>query len=185
MHMDEPTLAALEAAPGNILLGPRCGSFTKTMQIPDRRKSAPLSALTGLTATHAESFPPFYDLKGTFGDRPFRSGGWLDHVETHLTPIIKAASGEGLAFQNQTVTTLTSIPDLVSLDMLVAALAWSAGLSTEAMACGQRQRTGKTMKLTVNYGPDHYKVEDPEKRDEPKSLAAGDACWYKILTSIK
>jgi beta-galactosidase len=142
-----------------ILFGPRTGSKTSSLTIPDNLPPGPLQPLLPLQVTHCESFPAFHFLDGEFDGVKVQARGWLDHVETALPP--RASSGEGgLFYAAGRVHYLTTLPNGEFLSAVIVSLARRAGVDLTPLPQDLRMRRVGDLVFVFNYGPQAIPVPD-------------------------
>ena len=139
-----PLRAALEAAEGVVVTGPRTGLKTADLATPD-----PLGPdLTGLAATCAmvETFPE---------PRPLRGGGavrlWLEHLETAVEVTEETEEGVPVLLRAGRRAHLAAWPDRDAARRILGVLARDAGLETLDLPDGVRLRDTGTERFAFNY----------------------------------
>lgn len=90
-----PALAALQAAPGTVVLAPRTGSKTEHFHIPPSLPPGPLQALCGVTVTRVESVAPDQPEPLAWRGRRYQARAWLEHLETSCAVEARWGEGEG------------------------------------------------------------------------------------------
>ena len=151
-HIDHNALDAFKNAGAPILFGPRCGSKTATMQIPEGLAPGLLQSLLPVKVSHSESFPDSYKLTGTFNGEDIVAKRWLDHFETDLTPAAHTNDGAGLLYQSDRFWLFSCCPDSDFLSLTLQAALKKSAYVEEAGQDGVRVRTSGTLCYAFNYG---------------------------------
>ncbi len=141
--------AAIGAAEGVVLAGPRTNAKTTEFAVP-----VPLPPdLPGLSATvtQVESLPPNVDV-------PLSGGGglghWFEHLETTTGHLLTTEEGTPALVGEDRRWYLAGWPDSKAFDRIVALAAKAAGLETERLADGVRIRDCGSVRFVFNYGAD-------------------------------
>lgn len=179
------TLAAKIGSSGALVLfGPRSGSKTASLTIPDELAPGALQKLLALKVCHSESFPADHRENGAFAGAPAAGRIWLDHVETELAPLAATGSGAGLLYRQGDVLLLTTVPDHAFIAALFHALLSERRISIAPTPPDLRIRRTADAVFAFNYGPDTMALPETlapsasEFMIGGRSLAPGDvACW--------
>ncbi len=146
LTLTDPLRAAIAAAPGLVLTGPRTDLKTRELGIPQ-----PLGpALSGLRATSVmeETFPPD-------APRPLSGGGratlWLEHLETGAEVVEATADGTPVLIRDGDRAHLATWPDRLAARRILRDLARDAGLETCDLPEGLRIRDTGTERFVFNY----------------------------------
>lgn len=75
-------VAHLERSPAKVLFGPRCGSKTPDMHIPEGLPPGPLRKFLDMKVTRVESLPSADGEPVLFGNRQMAAGSWRETIET-------------------------------------------------------------------------------------------------------
>lgn len=89
---DAGFVARLKASGAKVLFGPRSGSKTNDMHIPEGLPPGPLRALLAMKVTRVESLPSAKGEPVLFGNRSFDSGTWRESIETS-EPVLATFAG--------------------------------------------------------------------------------------------
>jgi len=165
--IDDRFIARIAASKALALFGPRSGSKTPSLAIPEGLAPGPLKALLPLTVTQVESFPSDHREFGCFGDVEISGSAWLEHVETNLSALAERADGTGFLYRNERAFYLTTVPDKFFFATLVMSILNEAGLKVTAIDPDIRLRRHGELIFAFNYGP------------EPRDVSglAGDAAF--------
>ncbi|MEL6663488.1 MAG: beta-galactosidase trimerization domain-containing protein, partial [Pseudomonadota bacterium] len=166
------------------LLGPRCGSKTPHLTIPDALPPGPLQELLKLRVTHAESFPPAHAESGTFEGRPVSGRMWLDHVESELAPLAETAEGHGLYYASGRLNVFATVPDEAFLEAALRVLCEASDISVVDLPRGLRLRRMGDTQFAFNYGAAAVDLPAACRPESgvyliggPRLEAAGVAAW--------
>ncbi len=157
--VSEAAMAALAAADCEIILGPRSGSKTASVQVPQTLAPGALQSLIDLKVTHSESFPPTHRESVDFANQQVTCGVWLDHVETKLTPEAATRDGAGVLFRSGSVSLLTSVPDQDFLMAVFEAASARAALEVTKLPRDVRTRRRGSVRHAFNYGPEPVAID--------------------------
>lgn len=181
--VDDTVLQNLQNTNALVLFGPRSGSKTASLTIPDNLAPGPLQSLLPLKVIRSESFPDFYKVKGVYNDAPIEGRAWLDHVETDLKPLATSEEG-GLLYRHDNIFYLTTVPEQLFLAGLLMTLAQEAGIATVFLPPDLRRRRRGDTEFVFNYGPEENIIpENVAEKDvdfvlgERRLPAAGVAAW--------
>ena len=159
-YVSNDALAALKKATGQILLGPRSGSKTESLQIPPNLAPGSLQELIPVKIIRSESFPEFYTEQISIDKAQVTAGVWFDHVETELAPIATTQNGDGALYRQNNFWLLTTVPRLDFLAALMSSIAVEAGVNLTPLPPDLRMRRKGDQVFVFNYGP--APVEAPE-----------------------
>ena len=171
----------LKAFAGPVLLGPRTGSKTEHLFIPDALPPGAAQAIIPLKVVRVESLRPGLEAAG---DR-FVVRHWVEQVETALEPEIALDDGKGIVFRHGGVRYVAGWPDEALLERVLSRMALEAGVVTTPLPQGLRLRRSGGLRFAFNYGPDGVSlgnvVSGAERFDYviggPSLGAAGVAVW--------
>ncbi|CTQ48199.1 beta-galactosidase [Jannaschia donghaensis] len=146
LSLTDPLRAAIEAADGLVLTGPRTDLKTSELSIP-----TPMGPnLPGLAATSVmeETFPPE-------APRGLPAGGgidlWLEHIETTAEVVERTTDGAPVLLRHGKRAHLAGWPDKMAARRIIGALARDAGLTTVDLPEGLRIRDTGTERFVFNY----------------------------------
>ena len=146
----------LHCAPARVLFGPRSGSKTADMHIPDALPSGPLAALLDMKVTRVESLPDYASDPVLFGNRTYPARAWRETVVT-TEPVLARFGGDyrggsPALFGNDKARYLATLPgaDLVQA-VLADSLAW-AGVATLPDLGDVRLARRGGLTFAFNYG---------------------------------
>ena len=169
-----------------VIFGPRSGSKTETMHIPENLAPGPLQHLIPLRVTHSESFPNFHSEQGTFARQSISADTWLDHVETNLSPLVKNAVGAGLLYRCNRFWLFTTVPNETFLRLTLQSALDETGASMEALPEGMRMRACGDLQYAFNYSSKTAQIPRASMPDASAMAIgneqlnpAGVACWRR------
>jgi beta-galactosidase len=154
------------------LFGPRTGSKTVSLTIPENLAPGPLQTLLPIKVALSESLPPGKTLIGEFNGRSVSAGRWLDRIETRLIPLAGGAEG-GFLFRQANALYLTTLPDPEFLGAIIATLAAETGLETTLLPPDLRRRRLQSLEFFFNYGPDEIPLPLMGNGEPGKFLIGG------------
>ena len=157
MTLSAPLRAALQTAPGRVLLGPRTNSKTVDFAIP-----VPLPpALPGMEAvvTRVESLPPDASV-------PLAGGGafrhWFEHLEGKAEVLRATADGAPAIVRAGALDYLAGWPDDATFVALLRDLCAESGVETVELPEGLRLRDAGPVRFAFNYGPEPVMFDGAE-----------------------
>ncbi|MBP9184831.1 MAG: beta-galactosidase [Fuscovulum sp.] len=155
IHVTDAALAALAAAPGQLLIGPRAGSRDRSFRIPEGLPPGPLGGLTGTRVIQVASLRPglVHPVSGAISGHVTR---WRDHVETTAEVLARFADGGPALTRKGRVTQLHGWPDETLLTALATQTAAAAGLQTLPLPPHIRLRRRGDWWVFTNYGPESW-----------------------------
>lgn len=142
-------VTALRDCPAPVVIGPRCGSKTENLTIPDGLAPGPLRDLTGLTVVRSESLRPGLVHEG----EDWQLTRWLDHVEGTAVPDLACTDGTVACWKHGRVRYLAGWPEGALLRRVLDHALAEASLDTEALPTGVRRVTTNAGIFWLNYGP--------------------------------
>ncbi len=152
--LDDHFIARVAASGALALFGPRSGSKTASLTIPEGLAPGALKALVPLTVTHVESFPADHREPGRYNDASIAGRLWLDHVETNLAPLAARSDGAGFLYRRERALYLTTVPDHPFLAALFWSLLTEAGAALSLVDPDIRLRRRGDIVFAFNYGPE-------------------------------
>ena len=171
-------VAQLAAFDGQVVIGPRSGSKTKSFAIPTNLPPGALQSLIPIKVVRVELLRDGLFEQG----KGFAVNRWLEHVETELSPEDVLQNGRGVVFSNGRVRYLAAWPDAALLDKILRRAALEASLeTTDLCAQGLRIRRAGDLCFAFNYGTMPETLESvsngPFVLGSPKLAPADVAVW--------
>ena len=155
LAIGDPLRAAIDAAEGLVVTGPRTDLKTPELAIP-----VPMGPdLPGLAAmsTMEETFPPF-------AERHLWNGGkvtlWLEHLETSAQVVEATTDGVPVLLSSGKRLHLAGWPDLSAARRILRDLAHEAGLDVRDLPDGLRIRDTGNERFVSNYAAEPRSFDD-------------------------
>ncbi|MEO1220546.1 MAG: beta-galactosidase [Pseudomonadota bacterium] len=130
-----------------VLIGPRSGSKTENLTIPENLAPGALEDLLGLSVTRIESLRNNVSSVGN----GFSVSRWLEDVLAQPSPELALDDGRGVVFAKGNVRYCAAWPDRSLLDLLVERIAHEADLDLLTLPEGIRIRRSATHIFAFNY----------------------------------
>ncbi|MDZ7627140.1 MAG: beta-galactosidase [Parvularculaceae bacterium] len=156
--LDDAFVSSIGKSDAFTLFGPRTGSKTLSLTIPEGLAPGALKALIPLTVTYVESLPADHREPGHFNGADIAGRLWLEHVETALEPLAARADGAGLLYRGDHAFYLTTVPDHAFLAALFAAILTEAGVAISPVPPDIRLRRRGDLTFAFNYGPEPHDI---------------------------
>jgi beta-galactosidase len=174
-------LQRVQASGAVVVFGPRSGSKTEHVAIPDRLAPGALAELIPARVLRVESLPPGAGARVLCGDRTLASRSWREHIGTSAETVATFEDGGPAWIKSGSMHYLAAWPEPEFFDAVIAAAAVQAKLETQALPEGVRLRRRGGLRFAFNYAP------EPRETPAPKSAAfalggpllppAGVAAW--------
>ncbi|WP_284125022.1 beta-galactosidase [Parerythrobacter aestuarii] len=148
-------VASLMACSAQVLIGPRSGSKTAELTIPEGLAPGPLSELAGLAVSRSESLRPGL----THAGNGWEVTRWLDHGEGAAAPELVCDDGVVASWKHGAVRYLAGWPEGSLIREVLSRAIADAGLDMPALPTGVRRVTTEAGSFWFNYGPDTAEVE--------------------------
>lgn len=147
-------VASLQNFAGQIIIGPRSGSKTAELSIPEGLPPGPLRTVFPATVTRSESLRPgtVHDGKGWTATR------WLDHLETGAKAELIADDGQIVSWQHGNVRYCAAWPEGKVIAKLVRCAAAQAGIEETELSRGLRIRRTANYTFVFNYSADEQEI---------------------------
>jgi beta-galactosidase len=152
---DDAAVAALAAADGLVLLGPRSGAKTADFTIPEGLAPGRLRALLPIRVLAVDTPRP--DCPGALrlDGATLASTGWRESVDPGSAQVLATLEdGKPALLRHGHVHYLATLTDDAGLETLLARLAGEAGVAVTPVAGGLRLRRRGDLVFAINYGPD-------------------------------
>lgn len=154
---DPDFVARLKACGAKILFGPRSGSKTRDMHIPDNLPPGPLCDLIDVRVTRVESLPDFHEERVLHGNSTYPAGTWRETIRTGETVLATFEgayrNGTPALVGNEKARYLATLPQTEFLLKLIGeTLAW-AGVETLPDLGDLRIARRGRLHFAFNYGP--------------------------------
>ena len=166
---------------GAILYGPRTGSKTQDMAIPDTLPPGPLAEAVPMRVLQVESLRPGLGHTLRVGNRTGSASRWAERLETDLPAEVRFDDGTPALVRNGDQRYLACWPDDPTLTAIMTDLLREAGLDPRPLPEGVRLRRRGSIAFAFNRND--QPVEAPAPRGADFVLggrtipAAGVAAW--------
>ncbi len=130
-----------------VLIGPRSGSKTTSLCIPDGLAPGKLRELVPLTVTRVESLRDGVTDPGDMFDPP----RWREDIATELEPEFAPEDTEGVVFKHGTTRYVAGWPGRALLRRLIERMAGEADIPITDLPKGLRIRRSATHIFVFNY----------------------------------
>jgi beta-galactosidase len=149
----DAAVAALQAADGIVLIGPRSGAKTGDVTIANGLPPGPLQALLPIRVLAVETLRPDCPEPLPFAGGHHLSTGWREVIDPGPCQIL-ASAGDGLPalVRHGDVHYLTTLTDDGFLDVLLARMCGEAGVAITPVSGGLRLRRRGALHFAINYG---------------------------------
>lgn len=150
----DAAVAALAAADGLVLLGPRSGAKTDDFTIPDGLPPGPLRALLPIRVLAVDTPRP--DCPGTLhlDGAAHLSTGWRESIDHGPAEVLATLEdGKPALLRHGRAHYLATLTDHDGLTALFARLAQAAGVAVTPVSGGLRLRRRGDLVFAINYGP--------------------------------
>ncbi len=157
LHISDEAQKAFASTRAVVLYGPRTGSKTRHMAIPDGLPPGPLRALTGVRVTQVSSLRPNLSapVKGVVNGLAKK---WREYLETGANVLAQFANGDAAFTANGTHHYLACVPDEKLLVSVMAHVSQTAGLKITVLPPHVRLRQRGNLVFGFNYGDVSWRV---------------------------
>ncbi len=155
-HCSTAFLKRLKAFQGSLVIGPRTGSKTAELQIPQELPPAGLQDLIPLRVRRVESLPPQIKMPLSIHQEECFASFWREEVETKLKASAEFADGWGALYEHRNVSYLSACFDFETLRVIFKKILEDAAitLSKSAAGPGLRLQERHGLSFAFNYGPE-------------------------------
>jgi len=150
---------ALTEFEGTLVVGPRSGSKTRTMQTPENLAPGDLQTRLPLKVIQVSSLPPGADGGITWRDKTYPLSVWQESVESDLEPTAHFADGQGALFQAESNHYLGFWPNEAFLIDYLGDLL--SGLDIATTPLPERLRLRRRGDLTFAFNTDTEPAASP------------------------
>lgn len=168
MIVDPELVARLAASPAKVLIGPRAGSKTADMHIPDTLPPGPLAGLIDLSVLRVESLPAFHSETVIYGNQAYAAAAWRETIRTSETVLAHFESayrdGAPALVGNDKARYLTTVPETALVNTLLAdTLDWAGVAKLPDLGDLRLARRG-ALRFAFNFGPTATTLPDNASR---------------------
>lgn len=146
----------LKAFSGQIVIGPRSGSKTDELSIPETLAPGALQAVFPGRVSRSESLRPGVAHQGD----GFALTTWLDHLETGAEAELVTDDGAVACYRHGRVRYCTGWPQGSLIQTIVHRAAGDAGLAIAELPEGMRLRTSGAYRFVFNYAAEPRALPD-------------------------
>ncbi|MEL6244871.1 MAG: beta-galactosidase [Pseudomonadota bacterium] len=154
VHLTDAHVTALEQSGATLVFGPRTGSKTPDLTIPDTLAPGSLQALLPLRVTRTESLRPDAPQTVLVDGNIHTCTRWREEIETELVPRLRFEDGGGLWYAHDRAHYIAAWPDDALLTAILGAVAEEAGLVTMPLGDDLRVRRLGDLVFAFNYSPE-------------------------------
>jgi beta-galactosidase len=157
LHVSDSALKAFAATKAVVLYGPRTGSKTRHMGIPEGLAPGPLRELAGVRVTQVSSLRPNLSapVKGSVNGS---AKTWREYLEGDADVLAKFPDGGAAFTAKGRHHYLACIPDEKLLNSVMSSVCRTAGLKTTILPKHIRLRKRGNMVFGFNYGDVSWRV---------------------------
>ncbi|MER3482280.1 MAG: beta-galactosidase [Meiothermus sp.] len=148
----DASLEMLRNAAGTVVFGPRSGSKTESVNIPDNLPPGKLEELLPLKVTRVESLRPGLVTTVTWEGQGYETSIWREWVESDkLQPSATFEDGKGAVWRSGNRHYLAFWPTKGFLTNYLGVIAQEVGLQTHTLPEGLRLRRRGNLTFAFNY----------------------------------
>ncbi|MGI9451042.1 MAG: beta-galactosidase, partial [Geminicoccaceae bacterium] len=153
---------AFSAFDGVMVVGPRSGSKTREMQIPETLPPGALQKWLPLKVIQVASLPPGIEENLTWNDKTYTVNVWQEDIETDLDAAGHFEGGGGAIYRSEKWHYLAFWPDLTFLMDYIETLLTDLDIETQRLPERLRLRRRGHLVFAFNTGPKPEKAPAPE-----------------------
>jgi beta-galactosidase len=155
-YAPDALIAALETSDAQIVIGPRSGSKTEELTIPESLAPGPLRGIAGVTVIRSESLRPGLEHAG----QGWVLARWLDHVEGPAEAELVCDDGTVACWKHGSVRYLAGWPEGSMLRKVIGLVLADTGIDAPSLPKGLRRVTTDAGAFCFNYGPQAADIAD-------------------------
>ena len=150
--LEPSTIAALRAAEGQVVLGPRTGSKIASFQIPETLPPGPVQSNLPIKVIRVSSLRPGVADEITWTERRYAVEIWREYVETDLAPLARFGDGSPAVLRSGHWHYLAFWPEETFLLDYLEHVAAEVALPTVRLPETLRLRRRGNIRFAFNYG---------------------------------
>ncbi|WP_299346988.1 beta-galactosidase [uncultured Maritalea sp.] len=159
----------LKQSKTKVVLGPRCGSKTDEMHIPDQLPPGHFQQLIDVEVTRVESLPEYADDPIEFDGKTYRADGWRESLSTHETALAHFTSkyrhgSPAIIGNDKCRYVATQLYGNFLMHFMQDCLTWAEVASLGDIGDLRFVKRGK-LTFVFNFGDDTREVEVPPNAD--------------------
>lgn len=147
---------------GNVIVGPRSGSKTRELQIPEQLAPGSLQKWLPLKVAQAASLPPNVDAGLQWNDTVYPVHIWQEDIRSDLAPIGKFLNGAGAAYRADKWHYLGFWPDLAFLMDYIEVILNELDIDVQRLPERVRMRRRGNLMFAFNTSLESEKNPAPE-----------------------
>ncbi|MFO1037908.1 MAG: beta-galactosidase [Geminicoccaceae bacterium] len=177
-HVSDAALRAFQACTGVVLYGPRTGSKTRSLSIPETLPPGPLQALLPMRVAEVASLRPGLEVEVS-GSVAGSARRWRERVETSLTPLATFPDGSAAFVARGNHHYLASWPDGTLLDAVLRHVLAAASVTLTPVPDHVRLRRRGDLTFAFNYGPEPWPLPEGARPVMGDTVVGAQdlACW--------
>ncbi len=175
-HVSESALQSFATTNATVLYGPRTGSKSRHLSIPEGLAPGPLRELLGIRVTQVASLRPNL-VDGVKGKVNGGAAKWREYLDSNATVLARFDNGDPAFTAKNKHHYLACVPDEKLLFSVLAHVSKTAGLKTTKLPAHIRIRRRGKLTFAFNYGetswsaPKGVKIVLGSRRIAPQSLS--------------
>ncbi|GJM14660.1 MAG: hypothetical protein DHS20C12_30630 [Pseudohongiella sp.] len=180
--LDDPGYERILECQSQLIVGPRSGSKTTSLQVPAGLPPGPLQKRLPLKVRAVDSIRDASSIGVAVDAEEFSVSRWLEDIESNLTPLYRTSDGRGVAYENENILYLNAwVADDMLLQLLQKRCQRLDIINDVALSDVRLSHRGDLV-IAVNYGPEqaHYAPSDAECLLGSEQLDAADIAIWKL-----
>lgn len=143
----------LKTSSATIVFGPRTGSKTHDLQIPQQFPPGNLQQIAGVKVMRVESLPPGVGVDITFGDATMSASRWREFIECDTaTAVATFTDAQAAITMNKNICYVATWLADIDWSRLFEYLCVSAGIKTTKLPVALRISTIGNLQFAFNFG---------------------------------
>ncbi len=160
--ISEAAEEAMSAYEGVMLAGPRSGSKTSDLQIPEALPPGGLQKWLPLKVAQVASLPPGFEAGLTWNNTVYPVGIWQEDIVSELEAVGQFVGGGGGIYRSERWHYLGFWPDAAFLIDYIEAILADLGIDVQRLPERVRMRRRGDLIFAFNTGPEPAKTPAPE-----------------------
>ena len=159
IHGSPELMERLDQFDGKVLVGPRSGSKTSSLTIPEQLAPGNFQALIPLSVQKVESMPLSIQVPCSIKGKTYNCSRWREWIDTDLTAKYSSDDGVGIFYEHKNISYLSACLNDDGLKVILKDFLEDSGLNTNDQKHGLRLKETKDLVFAFNYGPEKTKIE--------------------------
>lgn len=183
ISLDEPGYENILNSQSQLIIGPRCGSKTSALQIPNNLAPGKLQSLLPIKIRSVDSIRNGSTIFVSDQNTEFSISRWLEDIESDLTPLYRTRDGMGVVYQNEKTTYINAWIDDEMLSHIFQSSCQKLNILGNETNSDVRLTCRGKLVFAINYGPESaiYKPDNADCLLGSEYLKAADIAIWKIL----